>query len=449
MCSVEMILDSEKMEGSGVGEVRLLGNGGVIWVSVEEIMPNKSQPRRIFDKDGLEELAESLREHGVLQPVIVRKCLESGERAVFKYELIAGERRVRAARIAGMREIPCILVDVDEEKSAELAIIENLHREDLNFFEIASAMAALIELYGMTQEEVAVKMSLTQPAVANKLRLLRFSEFEREMIIKNNLTERHARAVLRIKDDVKRLEMLREVVFGGWNVKQTEFMVEKTLECVEKEAESGVKTVRDTINWSGVEKQEGIYNWNNYDWWLKELEEHEAELMETDGESHTLTFGYMFDAIKIVSDSDDCVVTVTKGKITHLKLNIKNYFEVASKNIKEMYNQTGKAVFKDNIMVKGLIVRVLLLPGHLEDTKKIIKYLYDEYQDNIYISIMNQYTPIKHHDLFPNLNRKVLDEEYDELINYACDLGIEKAFIQEGDTQSESFIPDFNLDGVR
>lgn len=129
--------------------------------------------------------------------------------------------------------------------------------------------------------------------------------------------------------------------------------------------------------------------------------------------------------------------------------NIKNYFEVASKNIKEMYKQTGKAVFKDNIMVKGLIVRVLLLPGHLEDTKKIIKYLYDEYRDNIYISIMNQYTPIKHHDLFPNLNRKVLDEEYDELINYACDLGIEKAFIQEGDTQSESFIPDFNLDGVR
>ena len=129
--------------------------------------------------------------------------------------------------------------------------------------------------------------------------------------------------------------------------------------------------------------------------------------------------------------------------------NIKNYFETATHNIKEMYNQVGKPIFKDNIMQKGIIVRVLLLPGHIEDTKKIIKYLYDEYHDDIYISIMNQYTPIKKHDQFPNLNKKVEEKEYDELINYACDLGIKNAFIQEGETCSESFIPDFNLDGVR
>ena len=112
-----------------------------------------------------------------------------------------------------------------------------------------------------------------------------------------------------------------------------------------------------------------------------------------------------------------------------------------------MYKQVGDPIFKDGIMVKGIIVRVLLLPGHLDDAKEIIKYLYDKYHNHIYISIMNQYTPI-HKIKYDNLNRKVTDEEYDELINYACDLGVEKAFIQEGETQSESFIPCFNLEGV-
>ena len=121
-----------------------------------------------------------------------------------------------------------------------------------------------------------------------------------------------------------------------------------------------------------------------------------------------------------------------------------NYFEYASKAIDEMYRQVGTYKIKDDLMKKGMIVRHLLLPGHLEDSKKIIKYLYDKYKDNIYISIMNQYTPVNK-TKYDNLNRKVTDEEYDELINYALDLGIKNAFIQEGETQSESFIPDFDI----
>ncbi len=129
--------------------------------------------------------------------------------------------------------------------------------------------------------------------------------------------------------------------------------------------------------------------------------------------------------------------------------NIKDYFKVATRNIEEMYNQVGKPNFnKDGIMIKGIIVRVLLLPGHLEDAKEIIKYLYDKYNNNIYISIMNQYTPVEKIDKYINLNRKVTDKEYDELIEYSCNLGIENAFIQEGETQEESFIPDFNKIGV-
>ena len=120
------------------------------------------------------------------------------------------------------------------------------------------------------------------------------------------------------------------------------------------------------------------------------------------------------------------------------------YFKYASLAIEEMYKQTGKFQIKDNLLVSGLVIRVLVLPGHVDDSKKIIKYLYDTYKDNIIISIMNQYTPVCKINDFPNLNRKLTDEEYDEVIDYACSLGIENAFVQEGETQSESFIPDFD-----
>lgn len=128
--------------------------------------------------------------------------------------------------------------------------------------------------------------------------------------------------------------------------------------------------------------------------------------------------------------------------------NAPNYFHYATKAIEEMYKQVGNPIFnKEGIMKKGLIVRVLLLPNRVEDAKKIIKYLYDKYGDNIFISIMNQYTPIKKLK-YDELNRKVKDYEYDELINYACDIGVINAYIQEGETQQESFIPNFNKTGI-
>ena len=124
--------------------------------------------------------------------------------------------------------------------------------------------------------------------------------------------------------------------------------------------------------------------------------------------------------------------------------NVKNYSNITKEAIKEMYRQVGKPKFKNDLMIKGVIVRHLLLNTHIDDSKKIIDYLYKTYKDNIYISIMNQYTPIRHIDKYEELNHTVSDTEYDELINYACDLGITKAFIQEGETCKESFIPDFD-----
>jgi putative pyruvate formate lyase activating enzyme len=123
----------------------------------------------------------------------------------------------------------------------------------------------------------------------------------------------------------------------------------------------------------------------------------------------------------------------------------KDYFKNSILAIKEMYEQVGKPIIKDDLMKKGVIVRILILPGLKEDAKKIIKYLYDTYQDNIYLSIMNQYTPIGTFKDMPELNHKISDNDYDEIVNYAYDLGVKKAFIQEGDTQEESFIPDFDI----
>lgn len=127
---------------------------------------------------------------------------------------------------------------------------------------------------------------------------------------------------------------------------------------------------------------------------------------------------------------------------------VDDYFEVATRAIEEMYRQVGAPLVKDNVMLKGLIVRILILPGHIDDAKDIIEYLWNRYKDNIFISIMNQYTPLSKNYPFNNLNRIVTEEEYDEVINYACDLGITKAFIQEGGTADESFIPEFDCDIV-
>ena len=154
--------------------------------------------------------------------------------------------------------------------------------------------------------------------------------------------------------------------------------------------------------------------------------------------------------IKMLKDIIDIYLPDLKYKDDDLAKqysNVKDYFKYATENIDEMYKQVGKPIFENDLMKKGIIVRVLLLPGHVDDAKEIIKYLYEKYKNNIYISIMNQYTPISRLK-YDNLNRKVTEKEYDELINYAIDLGVENAFIQEGETQSESFIPIFNLEGV-
>lgn len=195
----------------------------VQYIPLGRIRPNPQQPRRSFDEEGLAELAASIRSCGILQPLTVRRAGDG-------YELVAGERRLRAARIAGLREVPCLVAQVGEEDSALLALMENLQRRDLDCWEEAQAIARLISRYGLSQEEAARRLGRAQPTVANKLRLLRLPEDVWALLRENGLTERHARALLRLQDPEVQRRAAGDMVRRGMNVAQAEAYVEKLLQ---------------------------------------------------------------------------------------------------------------------------------------------------------------------------------------------------------------------------
>ena len=189
--------------------------GIVLELPTGAIKPNPRQPRKHFDAGELTSLSRSIAQDGVIQPLTVRDM--GGY-----YELVSGERRLRAAKIAGLKTVPCIIADISDERSAVYALIENIQRCDLNFFEQAQAISQLVSEYGLTQEEAALRLGLSQPAVANKLRLLRLSDDERELIISHSLSERHARALLRCSDKAQRAEVIEKIVSASLNATQTE-----------------------------------------------------------------------------------------------------------------------------------------------------------------------------------------------------------------------------------
>ncbi len=214
-----------------------------VWqIEVSRICPNTAQPRQDFDSDAIVKLADSIRQYGILQPLTVRKIDGEGE---YDYELIAGERRLRASKMLGLQAVPCIMVDVTDEVSAELALVENMLRENLGMFEQAAAFAKLNERHGLTQEEIAKKMSLSQSAVANKMRLLKLTPEERKKIGDAGLTERHARAFLRISNPTTRMSAISRVIKGKLNVSDTEKLVADLLGA---ERENGKKQTENKKN---------------------------------------------------------------------------------------------------------------------------------------------------------------------------------------------------------
>lgn len=198
----------------------------VLRLPVAEIRPNPRQPRRFFDERGLRELATSIRRHGIIQPLTVRRAPQG-------WELVAGERRLRAAKLAGLETVPCIEAAVDDRESALLALVENLQRRDLHYFEEATAIADYLRQSGVTQEEAAALLGRSPSAVANKLRLLRLSPPCREILVSAALTERHARALLRLEDEEERLAAARYMAEHHLNVAQAEQYIERRLTAIQ------------------------------------------------------------------------------------------------------------------------------------------------------------------------------------------------------------------------
>lgn len=223
----------------------------ITYVGIDHIRPNPYQPRKQFNKMALEELCDSIKQYGVLQPINVRR-LSHGT-----YELVAGERRLRAATMAGLQEIPAIIINVDDNDSAVMALIENLQREDLSYMEEAEGYSNLINEHGFTQEELAQKIGKSQSTIANKIRLLKLSPLIKKILSDNNLTERHARALLKLHDEQLQLKVLRLVCERGLNVKKTEELVERAIDkysknikqrTSEKKMTKAIKDVRIFVN---------------------------------------------------------------------------------------------------------------------------------------------------------------------------------------------------------
>ncbi len=217
----------------------------VIQVKTDDIRANRAQPRADFDNNSIIRLADSIRRYGIIQPLTVRR---SDSDDIYTYELVAGERRLRAARMLGYFTVPCIVIEADEQTSAELAIIENLLRKDLNMFEQAYGFKKLIENHGLTQDEVARKMSLSQSAVANKIRLLRLSDAEQRAILENDLSERHARALLRLDSHEARAEAIRYICEGSMNVLNTEQYIDRILEKQKNSAKEVEKAEKEVFS---------------------------------------------------------------------------------------------------------------------------------------------------------------------------------------------------------
>ena len=243
-------------------------------IPIIKIRPNKAQPRKVFNEEDLNALSQSITENGILQPLTVRKV------SATEYELIAGERRLRASVMAGLRKVPCIVIKCSEKESAVFALLENLQRSDLGMFEEARGVSRLIRRYGLTQQEAAVKLGKTQSTIANKLRLLRLTYEEQEWIENAGLSERHARALLKLGDEGARREALSKIISENLNVQQSENLINLMLnsnpknnkkqgisKAVIKDVRIFVNTINkaiDTMRLAGIDAQSDKTDTDNF-----------------------------------------------------------------------------------------------------------------------------------------------------------------------------------------
>src|SRR6056297_254266 len=219
-----------------------MNNKEIIKIDLHKIRPNRYQPREIFKDKSLLELKNSIKSYGIIQPISLRKLGDDN------YEIVAGERRFKAAKMAGLGQIPSIIVDIEENDSANIALIENIQREDLNFIEEARAYQQIMKKFGITQEQLSQKIGKSQSTIANKVRILKLPVIIKEKLLSNDLTERHGRAMLKIEDESIQEEILNKVIEKNLNVKDTEKLIKSVKEKINKEEKPSKQNIRNFIN---------------------------------------------------------------------------------------------------------------------------------------------------------------------------------------------------------
>ena len=293
----------------------------IIEVSLDDIIPNRFQPRLSFDEQGLNELAESIRQHGIIQPLVLRKIGD-------KYEIIAGERRYKASYIAGLTKVPAVIIDLNDNESAEVAIVENIQRKDLSPIEEAKSYKKLLDRGYLTQDQLASRMGKNQSTVSNKLRLLNLDEKVQDALLNNKISERHARSLLKLDNKEEQKEVLDEIIEKRLNVRDTEDLINRKLNGEEEFinipnlSNTGIEETFDSNNISNIS--------NDY------KNEEKIEKIPTFSSNPIKEYKENDDDIEVISDFDNDIINVPSLSIAKKEKNIDDVISKIQKVVEEV-----------------------------------------------------------------------------------------------------------------
>ena len=293
----------------------------IIEVSLDDIIPNRFQPRLSFDEQGLNELAESIRQHGIIQPLVLRKIGD-------KYEIIAGERRYKASYIAGLTKVPAVIIDLNDNESAEVAIVENIQRKDLSPIEEAKSYKKLLDRGYLTQDQLASRMGKNQSTVSNKLRLLNLDEKVQDALLNNKISERHARSLLKLDNKEEQKEVLDKIIEKRLNVRDTEDLINRKLN-----GEEEFINIPNLSN-TGIEETFDFNNIPNVSNDYKN--EEEIEKMPTFSSNPIKEYKENVDDIEVISDFDNDIINVPSLSIAKKEKNIDDVISKIQRVVEEV-----------------------------------------------------------------------------------------------------------------
>ena len=292
----------------------------IIEVSLDDIIPNRFQPRLSFDEQGLNELAESIRQHGIIQPLVLRKIGD-------KYEIIAGERRYKASYIAGLTKVPAVIIDLNDNESAEVAIVENIQRKDLSPIEEAKSYKKLLDRGYLTQDQLASRMGKNQSTVSNKLRLLNLDEKVQDALLNNKISERHARSLLKLDNKEEQKKVLDEIIEKRLNVRDTEDLINRKL--------NGEEFINiPNLSNTGIEETFDFNNIPNISNDYKN--EEEIEKIPTFSSNPIKEYKENDDDIEVISDFDNDIINVPSLSIAKKEKNIDDVISKIQKVVEEV-----------------------------------------------------------------------------------------------------------------